>query len=106
MQPAQDRRADDQDHLDVDMQATADNAVRAHVFQRDQAIGALAVVEPGTGNVKAIAQSRPMGRNKRAGETYLNYVGPAEVRRLAVLPGRVDVQGRSRSRPRSSRASR
>ena len=58
------------------MQATADNAVRAHVFQRDQAIGALAVVEPGTGNVKAIAQSRPMGRNKRAGETYLNYVVP------------------------------
>jgi membrane peptidoglycan carboxypeptidase len=62
--------------VDVGMQATADNAVRAHVFQRDQAIGALAVVEPGTGNVKAIAQSRPMGRNKRAGETYLNYVVP------------------------------
>ena len=62
--------------VDVNMQATADNAVRAHVFQRDQAIGALAVVEPGTGNVKAIAQSRPMGRNKRAGETYLNYVVP------------------------------
>ena len=62
--------------VDVNMQATADNAVRAHVFQRDQAIGALAVVEPGTGNVKAIAQSRPMGRNKRAGETYLNYIVP------------------------------
>ena len=58
------------------MQAVADNAVRAHVFQRDQAIGALAVVEPGTGNVKAIAQSRPMGRKKRDGETYLNYVVP------------------------------
>ena len=62
--------------VDVGMQATADNAVRAHVFQRDQAIGALAVVEPGTGNVKAIAQSRPMGTKKRAGETYLNYVVP------------------------------
>ena len=62
--------------VDVGMQAVADNAVRAHVFQRDQAIGALAVVEPGTGNIKAIAQSRPMGRNKRAGQTYLNYVVP------------------------------
>jgi membrane peptidoglycan carboxypeptidase len=62
--------------VDVGMQATADNAVRAHVFQRDQAIGALAVVEPGTGNVKALAQSRPMGRKKREGETYINYVVP------------------------------
>jgi membrane peptidoglycan carboxypeptidase len=62
--------------VDVGMQTVADNAVRGHVFQQDQAIGALAVVEPGTGNVKALAQSRPMGRNKRAGETYLNYVVP------------------------------
>ena len=62
--------------VDVGMQAVADNAVRAHVYQRDQAIGALAVVEPKTGNIKAIAQSRPMGRNKRAGQTYLNYVVP------------------------------
>ena len=62
--------------VDVGMQATADNAVRAHVFQRDQAIGALAVVEPGTGNVKALAQSRPMGTKKKAGETYINYVVP------------------------------
>jgi membrane peptidoglycan carboxypeptidase len=35
-------------------------------------------VEPGTGDVKAIAQSRPMGRDKKAGETYLNYVVPEE----------------------------
>ena len=62
--------------VDVGMQAVADNAVRAHVYQQDQAIGALAVVEPGTGNIKAIAQSRPMGNKKKAGETYLNYVVP------------------------------
>jgi len=62
--------------VDVGMQAVADNAVRGRVFQRDEAIGALAVVEPGTGNVKAIAQSRPMGTKKRAGETYINYVVP------------------------------
>ena len=62
--------------VDVGMQAVADNAVRAHVYQQDQAIGALAVVEPGTGDMKALAQSRPMGTKKKAGETYINYVVP------------------------------
>jgi membrane peptidoglycan carboxypeptidase len=62
--------------VDVDMQAVADNAVRGRVFQRDQAIGALAVVEPRTGDIKALAQSRPMGNKKREGETYINYVVP------------------------------
>ena len=32
------------------------------------------MVEPGTGNVLAISQSRPMGRDKKKGETFLNYV--------------------------------
>ena len=36
------------------------------------------MVEPGTGDVKAIAQSRPMGRDKARGETYLNYVVPQQ----------------------------
>ncbi|MGA8247399.1 MAG: penicillin-binding protein [Nocardioides sp.] len=57
-------------------QRAADNAVRAHVFPKDQAIGALAMVTPGTGDVKAIAQSRPMGRDAAAGQTYLNYIVP------------------------------
>jgi membrane peptidoglycan carboxypeptidase len=57
-------------------QRAADSAVRNHVFPTDQAIGALAMVEPGTGDVKAIAQSRPMGRDTKAGQTFLNYVVP------------------------------
>ena len=32
------------------------------------------MVEPGTGEVMAISQSRPMGRDKKKGETFLNYV--------------------------------
>ena len=36
------------------------------------------MVEPGTGYVKALAQSRPMGKDKAKGETYLNYVVPAK----------------------------
>lgn len=34
------------------------------------------MVEPGTGAVRALAQSRPMGRNQRRGETFLNYLVP------------------------------
>ena len=62
--------------IDLEMQKKADASVQSHVFPRDQAIGALASVEPRTGAVKAIAQSRPMGRNRKAGQTYLNYVVP------------------------------
>ncbi|MCF6378064.1 penicillin-binding protein [Nocardioides KLBMP 9356] len=62
--------------IDLDMQKAADQAVSAHVFPTDQAIGGLAMVEPGTGDVRALAQSRPMGKDKAAGQTYLNYVVP------------------------------
>ncbi len=64
--------------VDLDYQAAADQAVRNHVNPTDSAMGVLAMVEPGTGEVKAIAQSRPMGANKRLGETYLNYTVPSE----------------------------
>jgi membrane peptidoglycan carboxypeptidase len=57
-------------------QAAADSSVSAHVFAKDEAIGALAMIEPGTGDVKALAQSRPMGRDKKAGQTFLNYTVP------------------------------
>ena len=62
--------------LDLRMQEAADRSVRAHVYPTDQAIGGLAMVEPGTGNVRALAQSRPMGAKQKAGQTYLNYVVP------------------------------
>ena len=64
--------------LDLRYQKAADDAVAAHVAPTDQAIGALAMVEPGTGAVRALAQSRPMGRDKKAGQTYLNYIVPQE----------------------------
>ena len=59
-------------------QRAADRSVRSHVFPTDQAIGGLAMVQPGSGEVRALSQSRPMGGNKRKGETYLNYVVPAK----------------------------
>ncbi len=64
--------------IDLRFQAAADAAVQAHTDPTDQAIGGLAMVEPGTGDVKALAQSRPMGRNRSAGQTFLNYVVPQE----------------------------
>ncbi|MGY2877132.1 membrane peptidoglycan carboxypeptidase [Marmoricola sp. URHA0025 HA25] len=60
--------------IDMRYQRAADRATSAHVKPTDQAIGALAMVEPGTGDVKAISQSRPMGRKKKQGQTFLNYV--------------------------------
>ncbi len=62
--------------LDLDYQRAADTSVRERVYPRDTAIGALAMVEPGTGEVRALAQSRPMGADREAGQTYLNYTVP------------------------------
>jgi membrane peptidoglycan carboxypeptidase len=62
--------------LDPAMQTGADTAVRNRVNPTDQAIGGLAMVVPGTGEVRALAQSRPMGTDRAAGRTFLNYVVP------------------------------
>lgn len=62
--------------LRLSFQAAADEAVSETVDPTDNAIGALAMVEPGTGYVRAVAQSRPMGRDMDAGQTYLNYTVP------------------------------
>jgi membrane peptidoglycan carboxypeptidase len=64
--------------LDPNAQRDADNAVAAHVHKTDPAIGALAIEQPGTGNVVALAQSRPMGNRKKRGETYINFTVPKE----------------------------
>jgi len=64
--------------LDRRMQRAADRATAEAVNPTDQAIGGLAMVEPGTGQVRAVAQSRPMGRKKALGETFLNYVVDSE----------------------------
>jgi membrane peptidoglycan carboxypeptidase len=60
------------------MQSAADASVRSRVNPTDQAIGGLAMVEPGTGHVRSLAQSRPMGPDKSKGRTFLNYVVPPQ----------------------------
>jgi len=59
-------------------QQAAERAVANHVFATDSAVGALALVQPGTGNVMALAQSRPMGFDMKKGETFVNYAIPRE----------------------------
>jgi membrane peptidoglycan carboxypeptidase len=60
--------------IDLRFQRAADAAAKQSVNPKDQAIGALAMVKPGTGAVLAIAQSRPMGRDKKKGQTFLDYI--------------------------------
>ncbi len=60
--------------IDLGFQRAADRATDLAVNENDQAIGALAMVQPGTGKVLAISQSRPMGRESKKGQTFLNYV--------------------------------
>ncbi|MEI2670057.1 MAG: transglycosylase domain-containing protein [Marmoricola sp.] len=59
-------------------QRAATNAAQGAVDPTDMAIGALAMVEPGTGNVLGIGQSRPMGRDKAKGQTFLDYAVPTQ----------------------------
>ncbi|TWG95594.1 membrane peptidoglycan carboxypeptidase [Nocardioides sp. J9] len=60
--------------IDMGFQRAAQDAVGRAVFKDDGAIGGIALVEPRSGNVRALAQSRPMGKGK--GETFLNYTVP------------------------------
>ncbi len=62
--------------VDMRMQTAAQNAVSQHVYPQEGVIGATALIEPGTGEVKALAQSRTLG--KEPGETFLNYTVPKE----------------------------
>ncbi len=62
--------------IDTRMQRAAEQAVADNVWSTDGAVGALALVQPGTGEVKALAQSRPQGSGR--GQTYLNFTVPEQ----------------------------
>ena len=61
-----------QTEIDGRTQRAAQEAVSEYVHPTDPAIGLMVMIEPGTGLIKGMAQSRPnIGTNP--GETYLNY---------------------------------
>lgn len=64
--------------IDRDIQRHANAAAEGHVNATENRIGALGMIEPGTGNVRALAQSRPMGRDEDVGQTFINYTVPSE----------------------------
>ncbi|MGZ0153310.1 penicillin-binding protein [Kribbella sp. WER1] len=57
--------------LDQKAQKAAETSIAQHAKATDDVIGAVTMVEPGTGLVKAMAQSRPYGSKK--GQTAYNY---------------------------------
>ncbi|MEV0379254.1 transglycosylase domain-containing protein [Nonomuraea sp. NPDC050643] len=63
--------------LDPKMQQAADRAIKKHVFASDHPVAAEALVEPGTGAIKAMAASRKYGNNKRKKEMSYNVVADA-----------------------------
>jgi len=63
-------------NIDMRMQKAVNKAVESHVKAKDKAIGAMALVEPGTGKVRGVAQSRPMGRDGNKGESFINFTVP------------------------------
>jgi membrane peptidoglycan carboxypeptidase len=67
-------------HTSIDMryQRALQGAVNSSVYSTDHAIGVLTSVQPGTGYVKGMAQSRPMGNSKKKGDSFINYAVPPE----------------------------
>jgi len=63
--------------LDPSMQAAADKAIRKWVFPSDSPAAAEALVQPGTGAIKAMAASRKYGRSKAKNEISYNLVADA-----------------------------
>ncbi|TDD46248.1 penicillin-binding protein [Nonomuraea terrae] len=63
--------------LDPKMQKAAEQAIKKHVFAGDNPVASEALVEPGTGAIKAMAASREYGTNKRKKEMSYNVVADA-----------------------------
>nr|BFD88902.1 transglycosylase domain-containing protein [Kitasatospora sp. Xyl93] len=59
--------------LDPDKQAAAQKAVSTKVYVTDPVSAAMTMVEPGSGNILAMAQTRPYGLAKEKNETVVNY---------------------------------
>jgi membrane peptidoglycan carboxypeptidase len=56
--------------MSVKDETSADKAIAAHTYSTDKVASALAMIQPGTGQIKALAQSKPMGNGY--GQTYLD----------------------------------
>lgn len=58
--------------LDLKAQKSADRGIKQYVHPKDPQVAAEAMVEPGTGHIKAMAASKAFGSSKKAGQTSIN----------------------------------
>ncbi|MES4889288.1 transglycosylase domain-containing protein [Streptomyces sp. NPDC096012] len=58
--------------LDPQAQRSAQESIKQHVYKTDSVATATTVVEPGTGKILAMGQSRPYGVNTKEHETSIN----------------------------------
>jgi membrane peptidoglycan carboxypeptidase len=66
--------------IDPKTQDTVQKKVSAAVGAKDPVIAVMDMIEPGTGQIVAMAQSRPvMGSNAKKGQTYWNYSATPEM---------------------------
>ncbi|MEU7832486.1 MULTISPECIES: transglycosylase domain-containing protein [unclassified Nonomuraea] len=63
--------------IDPAMQRAADRAIRKYVYASDDPVAAEALVQPGTGAIKAMAASRPYGGDRARNEISYNLVADA-----------------------------
>ncbi|MEO3874434.1 transglycosylase domain-containing protein [Nonomuraea sp. B12E4] len=66
-----------QTSLDPRMQKAAERAIKKHVHPSDSPVASEALVQPGTGQIKAMAASRTYGTSKRRNEMSYNVVANA-----------------------------
>ncbi|MFC0550298.1 transglycosylase domain-containing protein [Planotetraspora thailandica] len=60
--------------IDPKMQAAADKAIKARVFATDNPVASEALIQPGTGQIKAMAASRKYGTSTKKKEISYNVV--------------------------------
>src|SRR4051794_25621114 len=58
--------------MDPQAQESAQKSIKEHVYQDDDVATAATIVQPGTGKILAMGQSRPYGINNKKNETTLN----------------------------------
>ncbi|MEU6801556.1 transglycosylase domain-containing protein [Streptomyces neyagawaensis] len=58
--------------MDPKAQKSTQRSIKNHVYQKDEVATAATVVEPGTGKILAMGQSRPYGMDVKQNETTIN----------------------------------
>ncbi|MFH0520634.1 transglycosylase domain-containing protein [Streptomyces sp. M41] len=58
--------------MDPQAQKSAQKSIKEHVYQKDEVATAATIVEPGTGKILAMGQSRPYGIDVKKNETTIN----------------------------------